>query len=69
MFAFSTGVTVSGFVAIGSSGFSVARIELSNGGDGNHVITGDEPFGISVYGYGNDTSYWYPGGLDLDKVN
>jgi hypothetical protein len=62
------GAQVSGFVPIGASGFSVARVQLSNAGDGNHVITGNQAFGISVYGYGDDTSYWYPGGLDLDKV-
>ena len=58
---------INGFVPIGGSGFSAARVPLSNAGDGNHVITGTDPFGISVYGYGDDTSYWYPGGLDLDK--
>jgi hypothetical protein len=25
-------------------------------------------FGISVYGYGSYTSYWYPGGLDLKSI-
>ena len=59
------GAQVAGFVPIGASGFSVARVQLSNAGDGNHVMTGNEPFGISVYGYGQYTSYWYPGGLDL----
>ncbi|MEI2659034.1 MAG: IgGFc-binding protein [Bifidobacterium adolescentis] len=28
----------------------------------------DKPFGISVYGYGQYTSYWYPGGLDLEPL-
>ena len=28
------------------------------------------PFGITVYGYGQYTSYWYPGGLNLtDLIN
>ena len=26
------------------------------------------PFGITVYGYGQYTSYWYPGGLNLKTV-
>ena len=26
------------------------------------------PFGITVYGYGQYTSYWYPGGLDLKDI-
>ena len=51
------------------AGYSVARVQLSNAGDGNHEITGSAPFGISVYGYGDDTSYWYPGGLDLEHIN
>jgi hypothetical protein len=56
--------------AIGASGFGLARVRLmaGPGGDGNHVITGDHPFGITVYGYGTYTSYWYPGGLDLRPV-
>jgi len=65
------GANISNFTAIGASGFSLARVTpLGAGplGDGNHSITGSAAFGISVYGYGQDTSYWYPGGLDLDIV-
>ena len=47
----------------------MARVPLNNNlGSGNHSITGDQGFGISVYGYGVDTSYWYPGGLDLSII-
>ena len=38
------------------------------GNDGNHNIQGDMAFGITVYGYGQYTSYWYPGGLDLSNI-
>ncbi len=62
------GLPVAGFTAIGNTGFGVARVELSNAGDGDHVITGDKPFGVQVYGYGQYTSYWYPGGLDLTLI-
>lgn len=62
------GVQVSGYVPIGGSGHGVARVQLSNAGDGNHIATGDQPFGISVYGYGQYTSFWYPGGLDLVPI-
>jgi hypothetical protein len=65
------GVAITNFQPIGTSGFKLARVTpLGNGplGDGNHAINGTEPFGIQVYGYGMDTSYWYPGGLDLDLV-
>jgi IgGFc binding protein len=56
---------------IGASGFGLARAEeLSTGplDDGNHTITCDKKVGISVYGYGQYTSYWYPGGLDLAPI-
>ena len=45
------------------------RVFVSNGGDGNHVITGSSPFGITVYGYGQYTSYWYPGGSNLTRLH
>lgn len=64
------GVAVSGWSPIGGSGFSVARVILNDGAlnDGNHKATGSDAFGISVYGYGDYTSYWYPGGLNLDTI-
>ena len=55
------------FTAIGASGFSVARHELSV--TDNHAISSPVPFGIVVYGYGKQTSYMYPGGLDLRVLN
>ncbi len=36
---------------------------------GAHYIESDEPFSIMVYGVGSYTSYMYPGGLDLSKVD
>ena len=62
------GVPVSGFIAIGNSGFGLARVSLSVG-TGNHNISGTQPFGITVYGYGDYTSYWYAGGLNLTKLH
>ena len=62
-------VPASAFVPIGGSGFAVARVSLAGGsGDGNHRAESSTPFGISVYGYGQYTSYWYPGGLDLAEI-
>ena len=58
-------LTAGAFTAIGTSGYSEARASLSNAGNGNHVITASAPIGISVYGYGQYTSYWYPGGMKL----
>jgi IgGFc binding protein len=58
-------VPLTAFSVIGTSGFSVARIALPRVADATHRASSDQPFGNSVYGYGSDTSYWYPGGLDL----
>jgi len=62
------GVAVGGFAAVGG-GFSVARAGLGAAGGGNHFITGTQPFGITVYGYGQYTSDWYAGGLDLKNLS
>ena len=59
------GQPVSGFTVIGGTGYSVARKSLSKTGTGNHTADSTEGFGISIYGYGQYTSYWYPGGSDL----
>ena len=56
---------------IGSTGWGLSRVTPLGDGplnDGNHRIMGDQGFGISVYGYGMDTSYWYPGGLNLGRI-
>jgi hypothetical protein len=64
------GTPHSDFTAIGATGFGLKRIQLTNGpaNDGNHAIAGDATFGITVYGYGDFTSYWYAGGLDLTDI-
>ena len=46
-----------------------ARTAVSNAGNGNHTISSALGFGISVYGYGQYTSYWYPGGTNLTKLH
>jgi hypothetical protein len=63
------GANVDGFQPIGGTGFSIARKAVSNAGDGNHTASAAKPFGISVYGYGQYTSYWYPGGSDLTVLH
>ncbi len=62
------GAAVTGFTAIGASGFDVARVQLGNVNGGNHQISSSVPVGITVYGYGQYTSYWYPGGLNLGDI-
>ena len=61
-----TVLTGAAFSPIGESGKAVARHKLSKAT--YHRATSTEPFGIVVYGYGQYTSYMYPGGLDLKKI-
>jgi hypothetical protein len=55
---------------IGTTGWMVTRLVLDDGpaGDGNHRLEATAKVGITVYGYGDYTSYWYPGGLDLTPI-
>jgi hypothetical protein len=64
------GTSIGALTEIGTSGIGHRRVVLDNGprGDGSHEIHADQTFGISVYGYGQYTSYWYPGGLDLEPI-
>ena len=50
------------FMPIGASGYGVYRTEMI---DGIHSIWSDQGIGIMVYGYDDDVSYGYPGGLGL----
>lgn len=34
----------------------------------DQALTGDQKFGVQVYGYGQYINYWYPGGLDLKFI-
>lgn len=52
---------------VGDSGYSIIHMPLDSSGTGNHVVDATDRVGISVYGYGRYTSYWYPGGLDLTQ--
>ena len=60
------GTPVTGFAPVGSTGFGTTNVMIT---PGRHAITGSQPFGIVVYGYGTYTSYMYPGGLDLEAIN
>jgi hypothetical protein len=52
----------------GTSWFS-ARIKLDAGhAQGVHVLVSDKPTGIQVMGYGDNTTYMYPGGLNLGEI-
>lgn len=51
------------------SDFGVGRIPLTPGAKGGaHTLTADKPIGIQVMGYGANTSFQYPGGLNLGQI-
>ncbi|MBE7485352.1 MAG: IgGFc-binding protein [Polyangiaceae bacterium] len=58
---------VSDFAPIGESGWGVAHVKLGPGSV--HHAKAEKAFGITVYGYGDWTSYMYPGGLNLGTIN
>jgi hypothetical protein len=58
------------YSAIGTGGFGVWRVTLNGGpkSDGAHTLTSTKPVGLQVIGYGDYTSYQYPGGLNLNQI-
>jgi hypothetical protein len=58
-------VPAGSFTAIGSSGFSGAKLSVTSG---NHNLSGPLPFGAFMYGFASFDSYGYPGGLSLAPV-
>jgi hypothetical protein len=62
------GALVTGFEQIGSSTYGVKRFLLGSTAGGVHNLSATSAIGLSVYGYGQYTSYWYPGGLDLTSL-
>jgi hypothetical protein len=53
---------------IGTSTYGIARVALTNGNNGAHILTSTLGVGIQVIGYGAYTSYQYPGGLNLNAI-
>ncbi|HWC58202.1 MAG TPA: IgGFc-binding protein [Verrucomicrobiae bacterium] len=53
-------IATTNFVAIGSSGYYGAQIPVANG---VHTVTGSQPVGIEVYGFGLYDAYAYFGGV------
>jgi hypothetical protein len=51
-----------------TGGYGVARIALDAEQGGAHRLEASRPVGIQVVGYGDYTSYYYPGGLDLEPI-
>ncbi len=61
------GSPITSFTPI-SNGFGVSRFLLGAGNQGAHQLASDKPVGIQVMGYGQYTSYQYPGGSDLVAI-
>jgi len=60
-------IPASDFTPIGTSGYSGAQVEVSQG---THNLEGPSRFGITVYGFNSFDSYGYPGGMNvLDLEN
>jgi RHS repeat-associated protein len=60
-----TVLSAESFTAIGVSGYSGAQVPLTVGA---HTLDGPAGFGVSVYGFAQDESYGYPGGLNLSPA-
>lgn len=55
--------------AIGATGWSIVREPLAAGSGGVHKLTADKNVGLQVMGFGHATSYYYPGGLNLELIS
>ncbi len=54
---------------IGSGPFGVHRVDLTKSGkDGAHTLTAKKPVGVQVIGFGDNTSFQYPAGLNLNLI-
>jgi hypothetical protein len=57
-------------VAIGNSKWGSLRLKLDNANGGVHTLTTTHMsgLGLQVMGFGSATSYYYPGGLNLERI-
>jgi len=54
---------------IGDGPFGVHRVDLTKTGhEGAHTLTSAKPVGVQVIGFGENTSFQYPAGLDLELI-
>jgi hypothetical protein len=67
---------VTGWQAIGGSGFQYTRVDLQVGhaavggcDNGLHSIKSTSPFGITVWGFDQYVSYAYPAGASVRPIN
>lgn len=59
------GVAIPALTPIGGGTYGLAQIPIL---EGIHAMTGDKPFGITLYGYDYAISYTCVGGLDLKHI-
>lgn len=55
--------------AIGATGWSVIREPLKATGGGVHKLNANKGVGLQVMGFGHASSYYYPGGLNLELIS
>jgi hypothetical protein len=54
---------------IGDGPFGTYRVDLTKSGrEGVHTLTAEKPVGVQVIGFGDNTSFQYPAGLDLKLI-
>jgi hypothetical protein len=53
---------------LNGTSYLIGRIKLGPGRNGAHVLESSNPVGIQVLGYGDNTTYQYPGGLNLGVI-
>jgi hypothetical protein len=58
-------VPAAAFTPIGATGFSSARIQVTPGA---HALSGAQPFGVIVYGFGPYEGYGWPGGMYFGDI-
>lgn len=55
--------------AVGNSGYGVYRLDLKKSGkDGVHSLSATQPVAVQVIGYGTNTTFQYPAGLNLSII-
>ncbi len=61
-------VPAASFTAV-ANGLGVYRVKLGAGKGGAHTLESARPVGLQILGYGANTSYQYPGGLNLKLIS